>query len=79
MGTPKEYEVLAVVDELPDVCAYRLATLVTLLPAENIPAEDNSFYLCALMVDAGDLKGTEEKSGNMFRKETTDCTMFPTG
>lgn len=61
MGTPKEYEVLAVVDELPDVCAYRLATLVTLLPAENIPAEDNSFYLCALMVDAGDLKGTEEK------------------
>ena len=61
MGTPKEYEVLAVVDGLPDVCAYRLATLVTLLPAENIPAEDNSFYLCALMVDAGDLKGTEEK------------------
>ncbi|MGN1203642.1 MAG: FtsX-like permease family protein [Lachnospiraceae bacterium] len=60
-GVAKEYEVLAVVDELPAVCAYRQTTLVTLLPAENIPPGDNSFKLCALMIDARDLKGTEEK------------------
>ncbi|MCM1534541.1 MAG: extracellular solute-binding protein [Clostridium sp.] len=55
----KEYEVMAVVDEAPLMCAFLDATLVTFLPSANIPKEDGMCHLCAVAVNIPDVSGTE--------------------
>lgn len=58
-GIAQEYEVLAVVDEVPLMCAFLDATLVTFLPACNIPEEDGMYHLCAVAVNTDDTKALE--------------------
>ncbi|MCM1325708.1 MAG: extracellular solute-binding protein [Bacteroidales bacterium] len=55
----KEYEVMAVVDEVPLMCAFLDATLVTFLPSANIPKADGMYRLCAVAVNTPDVSGTE--------------------
>ncbi|MCM1112409.1 MAG: ABC transporter permease [Muribaculum sp.] len=58
-GIAQEYEVMAVVDQVPLMCAYLGAPLVIFLPACNIPEEDGMYQLCAIGVNAEDTAALE--------------------